>query len=201
MSLLYKIKSSFVTKNKILKISFIGLDHAGKSSILKRILEGNFDEFVNKRTVGMEVAKFEISGLQFVAWDIGGQKGFRDTIWQTYLQGSKAIIYVIDSTDIKRLQDSKMELEKYVFSNKKFSTIPILILANKQDLDGSLSCQEIGIALNLHKFRPENIKIYGISCKTGLNIQESITWLCNNLNDSDKKIMYNPLPPLQSIKL
>ena len=54
----------------------------------------------------MEVAKFEISGLQFVAWDIGGQKGFRDTIWQTYLQGSKAIIYVIDSTDIKRLQDS-----------------------------------------------------------------------------------------------
>ena len=175
-----------------MKISFIGLDHAGKSSILKRILDQNFDESNNKRTVGMEVAKFEISGLQFIAWDIGGQKAFRETVWQSYLQGSKAIIYVIDSTENKRFQEAKMELENFIFKNSKFATIPILILANKQDLPNAVSSEELEILLNFHGTKQSNIKVFPISCKTGLNIPESINWLCFEISNLEKRISYNP---------
>ena len=192
MSLLFKLKSSFLPKSTILKISFIGLDHAGKSSILKRILDQTFDEYNNKRTVGMEVSKLEISGLQFIAWDIGGQKAFRETVWQSYLQGSKAVIYVIDSTDSNRLQEPKMELENFIFKNTKFATIPILILANKQDLPNAVSSEELEILLNLHRTKQSHIKVFPISCKTGLNIQESINWLCYQINNLEQKISYNP---------
>ena len=162
MSLLFKLKSSFLSKSTVLKISFIGLDHAGKSSILKRILDQNFDEYTNKRTVGMEVAKFEIAGLQFIAWDIGGQKAFRETVWQSFLLGSKAIIYVIDSTDTRRLQEAKIELENFIFKNPKFAAIPILILANKQDLPNAIPSEELEILLNIRGIKQATIKIFPI---------------------------------------
>ena len=103
MSLLVKLRSSFMPKSKVIKISFIGLDKAGKSSILKWILEERFDETNDRRTIGMEVAKFHSAGIEFVAWDIGGQRGFRETIWESYLHGSRAVIYVIDATDKMRV--------------------------------------------------------------------------------------------------
>ncbi len=201
MTLLSRLKASFISKNRILKISFIGLDKAGKSSVLKRILNEDFDELNNKRTVGMEVAKFEIAGLQFIAWDIGGQRAFRETVWQTYLQGSKAIIYVIDSTDIKRMQEAKLELERYVFNNNKLYSVPILILANKQDLNASLSSLEIELILNIKNYNTEYIKVFGISCKTGENIQESFDWLCHQIYNSEKKISMNPYQPTFSINV
>ena len=201
MSLLLKLKSSFLSKSKILKICFIGLDQAGKSSILKRLLDGDFNEFNNKRTVGMEVSKFESEGIQCIAWDIGGQRAFRETVWQSYLMGSKAVIYVIDSTDLKRLQESKQELDKYIFSNPKFNSIPVLILANKQDLPSSLSCEEIEFILNLDELRFPHVKLFGISCKTGLNIVESFTWLNSHLNSSEKKNMFNPTSQVHPLRI
>ncbi len=201
MSILLKLKSSFINKSKIKKICFIGLDHAGKTSVLKRIIDEEFDEKNDKRTVGMEVAKFDITGLEFIAWDIGGQKAFRETMWQTYLQGSKAIIFVIDSTDRKRIYEAKLELEKYVFNNDKFALLPILILANKQDMTTSLTCEEIKEFLNLSQNQFSNIKIFGISCKTGLNITESFNWLSNQINFSEKNICYNPSQPMLPVKI
>lgn len=201
MSILLKLKSSFFTKSKIRKICFIGLDHAGKSSVIKRIIDEEFNEHNNKRTVGMEVAKFEVNGLEFIAWDIGGQKAFRETVWQTYLQGSKAVIYVIDSTDKNRIYEAQHELEKYVFKNTKFAPLPILILANKQDLSTSLSCEDIRNLLNLDKIQSNSVKIFGISCKTGLNIVESFNWLSEQINSLEKNMCYNPSQSLFSVKI
>lgn len=201
MTILARLKASFISKSKVLKISFIGLDQAGKSSVLKRILDEDFNEFYNKRTVGMEVFKIDTSGLQFIAWDIGGQQAFRETVWQTYLLGSKAIIYVIDATDLKRLQEAKAELEKYVFNNSTLSSVPVLILANKQDLNPALSSEEIELFLKLKQYQTGAIKIFGISCKTGLNIQESFNWLCNQLEINQKKANMHPIQPLYTLKV
>jgi small GTP-binding protein len=186
MSILKKIRSSFIFKSKVLKISFIGLDQTGKSSILKRILENEFDERLNKRTVGMEVSKFESNGLEFIAWDIGGQKAFRETIWNQYLLGSRGIIYVIDSTDQKRINESKNELEKYIFNNPKMKYVPVLLLANKQDLTSALSIQELEKIFNLELSSNQIIKMFPISCKTGLNIIESFDWFCSQINYSER---------------
>ena len=203
MSLLVKLRSSFLPKSKVIKISFIGLDKAGKSSILKWILEERFDETNDRRTIGMEVAKFHSAGIEFVAWDIGGQRGFRDTIWETYLLGSRAVIYVIDASDKKRIQESQLELEKYVFENPKFASIPILILANKQDVASALTTPEIEHILNYNLIlkRNRNIKLFGISCKTGTNIHESFDWLCSQINNSDSNIQFSTPSVIHSVNV
>ena len=188
MSILLKLRGSFIAKSKVVKICFLGLDKAGKSSVLKWLLGKEFDESSDKRTIGMEVAKINLPGIELVAWDIGGQKGFRETIWQTYILGSKAIIYVIDSSDRDRILESKTELEKYVFSNKKFNSIPILLLANKQDSDKSLSINEIKFLLNLRTNSINNFKLFNISCKTGLNLQEAFDWLYKQIINYDGNI-------------
>ena len=203
MSLLAKLRSSFLPKSKVIKISFIGLDKAGKSSILKWILDERFDETNDKRTIGLEVAKFHSAGIDFVAWDIGGQRGFRETIWESYLQGSRAVIYVIDASDKERIQESQLELEKYVFGNPKFASIPILILANKQDVTSALKTQEIEQILNynLIKNRNKNIRLFGISCKNGTKIHEAFEWLCSQISNFDSNIQFSTPSVIHSVNI
>ena len=189
MSLLNKLKSSFVSKKKIFKISFIGLDQAGKSSVIQNILSNSFDETVNKRTLGMDVAKFEINGLSFVAWDIGGQKGFRETVWQSYLQGSKGIIFVIDSADRVRLKESRLEFEKHIINNSLFQNVPVLILANKQDKENALTIKELNDFFNIQFIEKLSIKIFPISCKSGLNINSAFDWLWGQIFIAEQKNM------------
>lgn len=201
MSILAKLRAAFTSKTQVVKICFIGLDKAGKSSVLKWLIGEKFDESINKRTIGMEVAKIKISGLEFIAWDIGGQKGFRETIWQSYMLGSKAIIYVIDSSDRGRIQESSLELEKYVFSNSKLNSTPILLLANKQDSNSSLSVKELEFLLNLNNKRNINYKLIGVSCKTGYNLQEAFNWLCNQIYIYDRNIPLVHKPLMQSFNI
>lgn len=201
MSLLLKLKSSFFSKKKIVKICFVGLDRAGKSSIVRWLVEEKFDDQINKRTVGMEVAKLESLGLQFIAWDIGGQRAFRETVWQSYLLGAKAVIYVIDSTDVLRLEEASEELEKYVIENPQLQSIPILILANKQDLPNALSQSELELYLKISSYNRINIEIFPISCKTGFNIKESFSWLCNQLSNTEKGNKYISSPSIVPVNL
>ena len=199
MSLLHKLKSSFLAKNNVIKICFVGLDRAGKSSVVKWLVDEKFDETNNKRTVGMEVAKLEALGLQFIAWDIGGQRAFRETIWNSYLQGAKAIIYVIDASDVLRIEEASIELEKYIITNKYLQNIPILLLANKQDLPDALSYHDLEIYLKLSSYSRNNIKLFPISCKTGYNIRESFNWLSYQINNPGKESDYFSSPSLITV--
>lgn len=202
MSLLNRLTKSFLKKNNMAKICFIGLDKAGKSSIIKKIINNEFDHTLDKRTLGMTVDKIKINGLSLVTWDLGGQKAFRETLWTTYMNGSQALVYVIDSSNINRLNESKVELQKYVFSNIKFNKLPILILANKQDMNNSFSAKEIEIFLDIKKFNQfNNIIIFPISCKTGLNINQAIDWLVNQINQKRFKVDKFQSPIYQPIQI
>ena len=182
MSLLFKITSSLFKKNKTAKICFIGLDSAGKSSIIKKIVEDEFNENQDKRTLGMSVEKIAVAGLNFITWDLGGQKAFRDSLWPTYMKGTRGVIYVIDSSDHFRLSESRKEINKFIFENPNFYNIPILILANKQDKFNAMTVNEISDYLNLYS-KKNKVKIFPVSCKTGLNLSNAMKWLADEVND------------------
>ena len=80
-------------------------------------------------------------------WDLGGQKAIRN-LWENYYQQCDAIIYVIDSSDNYRLDETGSELYT-ILHTPELSGIPLLIFANKKDLNLSLDCEEIIDALNL----------------------------------------------------
>lgn len=73
-------------------------------------------------------------GVNFLVWDVGGQEKLRP-LWKSYTRCTDGIIFVVDSCDTERLEEAKMELTKTVRSPDN-AGVPILILANKQDLPG-----------------------------------------------------------------
>lgn len=73
-------------------------------------------------------------GVNFLVWDVGGQEKLRP-LWKSYTRCTDGIIFVVDSCDIERLEEAKMELTRTARSPDN-AGVPILILANKQDLPG-----------------------------------------------------------------
>lgn len=162
-----------------IKIAWLGLDHAGKTTIIKKITTGQFDN-ATKRTLGMNVEEFQSKNVKFVAWDIGGQETFRSALWESYMGGSMGIIFVVDSADHDRLDEARQELWKYIFSSDTSAATqntPILILANKQDLSTAKSAGLIARGLNLHKVITHSYAIFPCSAKTSFNLEEALDWL------------------------
>ncbi len=180
MLFLDKLKK-IISKKKIpVKISFIGLDQAGKTTIIKRVTRGYFDQ-ATIRTLGMNVDQFTIGDVQFITWDVGGQIAFRNKLWKDYIVGSMGIVFVIDAADRDRFEEVKEELWKHVIKNPDTERIPILILANKQDLPNAADEGEIVVSLDLNRVKDRSYRIFLTSAKTGLNVEESLQWLSEEI--------------------
>lgn len=113
----------------------MGLDNAGKSTILYRMRTGQYCETIP--TIGFNCEKVKgkygkSKNVNFTIWDVGGQDRVRP-LWRTYAKGAEGIMFVIDSADHDTLEESRMELSQ-LFMNPEMNSLPILLLANKQDL-------------------------------------------------------------------
>lgn len=163
-------------RQRTVKVTWIGLDHAGKTTIVKRISHGLFDDRT-VRTLGMNVDEFTSDGVKFVMWDLGGQITFRDALWVSYMSGSMGVIYVVDSAAHHRFVEARKELWRYVIDNDDIQNIPILVLANKQDLEEAASAGQVARALNLHKVTTHSYAIFPTSARSGFNLEEALEWL------------------------
>uniref|UniRef100_A0AAZ3QP50 ADP-ribosylation factor-like 8 n=1 Tax=Oncorhynchus tshawytscha TaxID=74940 RepID=A0AAZ3QP50_ONCTS len=91
------------------KVIIVGLDNAGKTTILYQFL---MNEVVHTSpTIGSNVEEIVVKNTHFLMWDIGGQESLRSS-WNTYYSNTEFIILVVDSTDRERLVISKEELYK-----------------------------------------------------------------------------------------
>ncbi len=133
--LLSKIKSLLNFFKARLPIVMMGLDNAGKSTILYRMQSGQYCETIPTIGFNCEKVKGKLGkskNINFTIWDVGGQDRVRP-LWRTYAKGSEGIIFVIDSADHETLEESKTELSQ-IFLNNEMNSLPILLIANKQDL-------------------------------------------------------------------
>ncbi|EGR33158.1 hypothetical protein IMG5_060510 [Ichthyophthirius multifiliis] len=94
---------------KEIRLLVLGLDNAGKTTILKAL--SNEDITTIKPTHGFNIKNLTHEGFKLNVWDVGGQKALR-TYWQNYFENTDALVYVIDSSDSKRLNESGEELQK-----------------------------------------------------------------------------------------
>merc|ERR1712117_680580 len=105
LSILRKMKKD----EKEARILMLGLDNGGKTTILK-VLAG--EENINTQpTQGFNVKQVLQEGFKLNVWDIGGQKTIRP-YWSNYFESSNALVYVIDSSDTRRLEESSKELKE-----------------------------------------------------------------------------------------
>lgn len=113
------------------------------------------DQYLNTvPTIGFNCEKIKgtlgrSKGVNFLMWDVGGQEKLRP-LWKSYTRCTDGIVFVVDSVDMERMEEAKMELLKTAKSPDN-SGVPILVLANKQDLPGAKDSKQLEKLLGLHE--------------------------------------------------
>ena len=108
-------------------------------------------------------------------WDVGGQARFRES-WEKYCKGSDGIVFVVDSSDFGNLDIAKTQLHQ-LLSWPSLEGIPLLVLGNKNDLEGSLNEEELIVQLDLKNIKDRIVACYSISAKNIVNIDITLKWL------------------------
>lgn len=159
------------------KICIVGLDNAGKTTILYQFL---MNEVVHTSpTIGSNVEEVVWKNVHFIMWDLGGQESLR-AAWNTYYSNTEFIILVVDSTDRDRLSITKEELHK-MMGHDELSKANILVFANKQDVKGCLSAAEISKHLNLQSMKSHQWQIQACCALTGEGLYQGLEWIVNHI--------------------
>jgi len=164
------------------RILILGLDGAGKTTILYRLQVGEVVTTIP--TIGFNVETVQFKNLKFQVWDLGGQTSIRP-YWRCYYANTDAIIYVVDSMDRDRIGMSKQELFAMLEEEELKGTL-LVILANKQDLQGCMSVAEIAQALGLSAIKNRPYQIFKTSAMRGDGLDEAMEWLTVTLTSPQK---------------
>lgn len=120
-------------KDKDLRIIVLGLDNAGKSTVVHSIL-GNPEETKISPTLGFEIHSMQHKGFNLNFWDIGGQESIRAFWFNYFFDKFDCILFVIDLITIRsRFNEIHREFIK-LLDNEKFEKTKFVIVLNKMDL-------------------------------------------------------------------
>ncbi|KAF2848205.1 ADP-ribosylation factor family protein [Plenodomus tracheiphilus IPT5] len=155
-------------------ITMIGLQNAGKTSLL-RVLAGGEFTVDSIPTVGFNMKRVQKGHVTLKCWDLGGQPRFR-SMWERYCRGVNAIVFIVDSADKEALPVAREEL-MLLLEKPALEGIPLLVLGNKSDLPNKLSVDELIEALNLKAVSHREVSCYGISAKEETNLDAVLQWL------------------------
>ncbi|KAH1176702.1 hypothetical protein KIL84_010404, partial [Mauremys mutica] len=145
------------------KVIIVGLDNAGKTTILYQFL---MNEVVHTSpTIGSNVEEIVVKNTHFLMWDIGGQESLRSS-WNTYYSNTEFIILVVDSIDRERLSITKEELYR-MLAHEDLRKAAVLIFANKQDMKGCMTAAEISKYLTLSSIKDHPWHIQSCCALTG----------------------------------
>ena len=132
-------------KDSEARILVLGLDNAGKTTILKALSQEDVTEIMP--TQGFNIKSLQQDKFKLTVWDIGGQRAIR-SYWSNYFQNTDGLIFVVDSQDEARLEESKTELLE-LLNDEILEKVPLLVFANKQDIATALSADEVLETLDL----------------------------------------------------
>ncbi|XP_071816412.1 ADP-ribosylation factor 4-like [Apostichopus japonicus] len=163
---------------KSVRILMVGLDAAGKTTILYKLKLG--DVVTTIPTIGFNVETVEYENISFTVWDVGGQDKIRP-LWRHYFQNTQALIFVVDSNDRERIGEATEELEKMMQEDELKDSI-ILVFANKQDLPNAMSASEITEKLGLTRISKNKPWFVQTAIATeGKGLYEGLDWLSNEI--------------------
>ncbi|CAM9233853.1 unnamed protein product [Ascophyllum nodosum] len=194
----------FLRQQKYRSVLVIGLDNAGKTSILCHLAnvakanKGVVDRVETAPTIGVQMVEFRRQNVHWVAWDMSGQGRYRD-IWPLHASRVNGVIFVVDVTDGARMAVARDELSGILASKAlRRSSAPIAILANKYDVMTSSSTgiytpsqahwvtlDNVCVALGLDDVQAQcPARVFATSALTRQGIEEAMDWLSLHTNAS-----------------
>ncbi|KAK6931044.1 Phosphatidylinositol 3-/4-kinase, catalytic domain [Dillenia turbinata] len=193
-----------------MRILMVGLDAAGKTTILYKLKLGEIVTTIP--TIGFNVETVEYKNISFTVWDVGGQdkvsmssKDFDiwswcefiadqflilacaafphpqiRPLWRHYFQNTQGLIFVVDSNDRDRIVEARDELHRMLNEDELRDAV-LLVFANKQDLPNAMNAAEITDKLGLNSLRQRHWYIQSTCATSGEGLYEGLNWLSNNI--------------------
>lgn len=161
------------------RVLCLGLDNAGKSTVLNRLHLG--ENLMTIPTVGFNVETVTYKSLTMTIWDVGGQHRIRP-LWKHYYRNTDSLIYVVDASDRERIEEAGEELHR-VLSSDLLQNINILVLANKMDLPNALNAKAIANGLHLNKEQNRRWFVQPTIATKGEGLYEGLDWMAKTVPD------------------
>ncbi len=167
-------------------ILFLGLDNAGKTTLLMKLRDGTLG--THSPTFHPNCEDLIIGSTRFQTHDLGGHEAAR-RLWQDYFTKVDGVVYIVDAMDRERFPEAKRELNSLMM-NDMLQRVPFLVLGNKIDQTGAVSehqlCSELGL-FNLtgkeHQIAGvQPVEVFMCSVVRGMGYQEGLEWFSSHIN-------------------
>ena len=170
------------------KILFLGLDNAGKTTLLTVLKHQKVSQMPPTKHAHSE--ELSIQNVNIHAFDLGGHEAMRK-VWREYFTKIDAVVYLVDSADPERFEESKEELDK-LLNTEDIGNIPVLVLGNKIDKKDAVGEDEFRLALGLatqssfgvqklDNIGGKSVEVFMCSVFKRVGFKEGLEWLTEKL--------------------
>jgi len=171
-------------EEKEMRVLMLGLDGAGKTTVVRKLLHKDVNVIEPTLGFNIDTIQYDLNSESYNVnvWDVGGQKSIR-TFWKNYFEKTEGLIWVVDCGDRSRLAICREEMHK-LLKEERLQGATLLVLANKQDLVGAATHDEIRQLLKLDDIKTHHWCIEPISATKDEveKLQKSFGWLVDDIS-------------------
>lgn len=165
----YNVLAALGLYHKSAKILFLGLDNAGKTTLLHMLKEGRVSQ--HSPTLHPNQDELIIGKVRFKTFDLGGHETARK-LWRDYFaSGVDGVVFIVDAVDRGRFPEAKKELDA-LLTSEELSNCPFLVLGNKIDKVVASSEDDLRYSLGLQN-------TYGKGGEKTSNIRPVELYMCS----------------------
>lgn len=165
-------------------ILFLGLDNAGKTTLLHLLRDGTLVQPAPTQRPTQE--EFAAAGVNFRAFDLGGHEEARET-WKDYFLDISGIVFMVDLYDANRYDEAQAVLYG-IERDLALEDVPIVVFGNKADINPQVSAEHLAKILEANPlpdptlgFQGQPVKVFVGSVRQKRGHVEAIQWLASKM--------------------